>query len=131
VLNASTEPDFEKVFAELARLRLSGLVIANETFFANRSERLAALAHRHAVPAVHQSREFALAGGLMSYGGDVMESHSQAGVYTGRVLKGEAPANLPVQQVTKVQMVINLKAAKALGLEVPHSMTARADEVIE
>jgi putative ABC transport system substrate-binding protein len=131
VLNASTEQDFEKVFAEFIQSRPGGLVIANETFFANRSERLAALAQRHAVPAVHQSREFALAGGLMSYGGDVMESHSQAGAYTGRVLKGEAPANLPVQQVTKVQMVINLKAAKALGLEVPHSMAARADEVIE
>jgi putative ABC transport system substrate-binding protein len=131
VLNASAERDFEGVFTKVRELRAGGLVIANETFFANRSEQLATLAHRHAVPAAHQSREFALAGGLMGYGGDVMESHRQAGVYTGRVLKGEKPADLPVQQVTKVQMIINLKAAKALGIAVPLSMTGRADEIVE
>jgi len=131
VLNASTERDFETVFSQLGKLGVSGLVIGNETFFANRSEELAALAMRYAVPTVHQSPEFARAGGLMSYGGDVMESHRQAGIYTGRVLKGEKPADLPVQQVTKVQMVINLKAAKALGLNVPLSLLGRADEVIE
>jgi putative ABC transport system substrate-binding protein len=131
VLTASAERDFEDVFTKVRELRASGLVIANETFFANRSEQLAVLAQRHAVPAAHQSREFALAGGLMGYGGDVMESHRQAGAYTGRVLKGEKPANLPVQQVTKVQMIINLKAAKALGITVPLSMTGRADEIVE
>jgi putative ABC transport system substrate-binding protein len=89
------------------------------------------LAQRYAMPAAHQSREFATAGGLFGYGGDVTESHHQAGVYVGRVLKGEQPANLPVQQVTKMHMTINLNAAKALGLSVPLSMSARADEVIE
>jgi putative ABC transport system substrate-binding protein len=131
VLQASTERDFDKVFSTLAELRVSGLVFANETFFANRNEQLAALAIRHAVPAVHQSREFAVAGGLMSYGGSIKESHRQAGIYTGRILKGERPSDLPIQQVTKVEFVFNLKAAKALGLTVPPALLARADEVIE
>jgi putative ABC transport system substrate-binding protein len=131
LVHASSENEFDGVFAKIRELRAAGLVIANETYFAMRSDALALLAQRHAVPAAHQSRDFALAGGLMSYGGDVMESHRQAGVYTGRVLKGEKPADLPVQQVTKVHMVINLKAAKALGLTVPLAMSARADEVIE
>ncbi len=131
LVHASNESEFDGVFAKVRELRAAGLVIANETYYAMRSDALGVLAQRHAVPAAHQSREFALAGGLMSYGGDVMESHRQAGVYTGRVLKGEKPADLPVQQVTKVHMVINLKAAKALGLNVPLAMTARADEVIE
>jgi putative ABC transport system substrate-binding protein len=131
VLEASTEPEIDKAMARLGQLGARGLVIANETFFANRSERLAGLARRYAIPAVHQSREFAVAGGLMSYGGDVMESHGQTGAYVARILKGETPANLPVQQVTKIQMVINLKAAKELGLHVPHSMVARADDVVE
>src|SRR5262249_10354252 len=103
----------------------------NETFFANRSEQLAALSIRYAVPAAHQSREFAAAGGLLSYGGDTRQSHGQAGVYTGRVLKGEKPADLPSQQVTKVEFVVNLGTAKALGLTVPPTVLARADEVIE
>ena len=131
LVHASSESEFDGVFAKVRELRAAGLVIANETYYAMRSDALGVLAHRHAVPTAHQSREFALAGGLMSYGGDVMESHRQAGVYTGRVLKGEKPADLPVQQVTKIHMVINLKAAKALGLTVPLAMTARADEVIE
>jgi putative tryptophan/tyrosine transport system substrate-binding protein len=131
ILNASIEPDFDKVFAALVQLRAGGLVIANETFFANRSAQLAALAVRHAMPAVHQSREFAMAGGLMSYGGSVTESHSQAGVYTGRVLKGQRPADLPVQQITKVELTVNLNAAKALGITVPLPLLGRADEVIE
>ena len=130
VLNASREADFDVVFAKVDELRAS-LVITNEIFFANRSEHLAALAVRHAVPAAHQSPEFARAGGLLSYGGSISESHSQAGIYTGRVLKGEKPADLPVQQVTKVEMVINLKAAKALHLDVPTSLLLRADEVVE
>jgi putative ABC transport system substrate-binding protein len=131
LVHASSESEFDGVFAKVRELRAAGLVIANETYYAMRSDALGVLAQRHAVPAAHQSREFALAGGLMSYGGDVMESHRQAGVYTGRVLKGEKPADLPVQQVTKVHMVINLKAAKALGLNVPLTMSGRADEVIE
>ena len=131
LVHASSESEFDGVFAKVRELRAAGLVIANETYYAMRSDALGVLAQRHAVPAAHQSREFALAGGLMSYGGDVIESHRQAGVYTGRVLKGEKPADLPVQQVTKVLMVINLKAAKALGLNVPLAMSGRADEVIE
>jgi putative tryptophan/tyrosine transport system substrate-binding protein len=131
VLNASKEEEFEGVFAKVRELGAAGLVIANETYYAMRSEPLGALAMRHRVPAAHQSPEFAQAGGLLSYGGDVMESHRQAGVYTGRVLKGERPADLPVQQVTKIHMVVNLKAAKALGLTVPLAMSGRADEIIE
>lgn len=131
VLNASAESELEAVFAEIGKLQAGGLVIANETFFANRSEQLAALARRHAIPAVHQSREFAAAGGLMSYGGSIPESHGQAGIYVGRILKGERPGELPVVQVTKVEMVVNVKAAKALGITVPLAMLGRADEVIE
>jgi putative tryptophan/tyrosine transport system substrate-binding protein len=130
VLNASTEADFQAVFAKVVELG-ANLVIANEIFFGSRSEQLAAFAVRNAVPAVHQSPDFARAGGLMSYGGSIRESHSQAGIYTGRILKGEKPADLPVQQVTKVELVINLKTAKALGLTVPSALLARADEVIE
>jgi putative ABC transport system substrate-binding protein len=131
ILHASSEDEFETVFNKARVLGAAGLVIANETYYAMRSDPLGQLAQRHAMPAAHQSREFAAAGGLMSYGGDVIESHRQAGIHTGRVLKGEKPADLPVQQVTKVQMVINLKAAKALGLTVPLALSARADEVIE
>ena len=131
VLRATTEGELDGVFASLAKLQAGGLVIANETFFANRSEQLAALARRYAVPAVHQAREFPLSGGLMSYGGSVAESHGQAGAYVGRILKGEKPGDLPVVQVTKVEMVINMKAAKALGVTVPLSLLGRADEVIE
>jgi putative ABC transport system substrate-binding protein len=131
VVTASTEGEFDAVFTKLPQLPVAGLVIANETFYAQRAAQLGALAQKHAVPAVHQSREFASAGGLMSYGGDTMESHRQAGVYTGRVLKGGKPAELPVQQVTKVHMAINLRAARALGLNVSPNLVARADEVIE
>ncbi len=131
VLNASKEEEFEGVFARVRELRAAGLVIANETYYAMRSEPLGALAMRRRVPAAHQSREFAAAGGLLSYGGDVMESHRQAGFYTGRVLKGENPADLPVQQVTKVHMVVNLRAAKALDITVPLAISGRADEIIE
>jgi putative tryptophan/tyrosine transport system substrate-binding protein len=131
VLNASTEADFDSAFAKMERVNAAGLVIANETFFANRSRELAVLALRHAIPTVHQSRDFVVAGGLMSYGGSITQSHTIAGRYTGRILKGEKPADLPVQQVTKVEMTINLKTAKALGLEVPPQLLALADEVIE
>ena len=130
VVHASTERELEDVFATLVRLRVGGVVIANETFFANRSEQIAALALRHGVPAAHQ-REFALAGGLIGYGGDVTQSHGQAGVYVGRILKGEKPGDLPVQQVTRVQLIINLKTAQALGINVPPTMQVAADQVIE
>jgi ABC-type uncharacterized transport system substrate-binding protein len=131
VLHASSEGDFDKVFATLLQLRPKGLVVASDTFFATHSEQLAALTARHALPAIHQSRDFALAGGLMSYGGSFVESHRQAGVYTGRILKGDKPAVLPVQQVTKVELLINLKTAKALGVTFPLALSGRADQVIE
>lgn len=131
MFNASTEPEFDAVFAALSEQKTGGLVIANETFFANRSEQLAALTLRHRVPAVHQSREFVSAGGLLSYGGSVRQSHSQAGAYVGRILKGEKPGDLPVVQVTKVELAVNLKTAKALSINVPLTLLGRADEVIE
>jgi putative ABC transport system substrate-binding protein len=110
-------------------LRAGGLVIAGDPFFTSRAEQLAALALRHAVPAVHQSRDFAVAGGLLSYGTDFRETYRLAGNYTGRVLKGEKPSDLPVQQASKVEFYINLKTAKALGLNVPAAMQARADVI--
>jgi putative tryptophan/tyrosine transport system substrate-binding protein len=131
VLTASTESDLDGVFPKLTQLRAGGLVIGSGTFFTGRSEQLGALTVRHTVPAVYDKREFALAGGLMSYGSDIRDSYHLAGVYTGRILKGEKPANLPVQQATKVELLINLKTAKALGLNVPNTLIGRADEVIE
>jgi putative ABC transport system substrate-binding protein len=131
VLNASTERDFDAVFAKLIQLRAGGLVIGGGPFLISRSEQLAALAARHAVPTIFQYREFAVAGGLLSYGSDIRDSYRLAGVYTGRILKGDKPADLPVQQATKVEMIINLKTAKALGINVPNTLIGRADEVIE
>jgi len=131
VLRASTERDFETAFASLAQLQVGGLVIGTNTFFNSRNEQLAVLALRHRVSAIHQFREFAAAGGLMSYGGNLTEFHRLAGVYTGRILKGDKPADLPVQQSSKVELVVNLKSAKALGITVPPTLLARADEVIE
>jgi len=131
VLNASTERDFDAVFAKLIQLRAGGLVIGADTLFVSRSEQLAALALRHAVPTIYQDRDFVVAGGLMSYGTGFRETYRLAGNYTGRILKGERPADLPVQQATKVEFYINLKTAKALGLNVPAAMQARADEMIE
>ena len=131
VLNASTEGDFDAVFARLIQLRVGGLVIASGAFFTTHSEQLAALAVRHAVPTVHSRRRFVAAGGLASYGGSITNSYRLAGVYTGRILKGEKPADLPVQQGTKVELYINLKTAKALGITVPLPLSGRADELIE
>jgi putative tryptophan/tyrosine transport system substrate-binding protein len=132
ILHASTEHDFDAVFATSVQLRSGGLVIGGgEVFLDSRHGQLAALALRHSVPTIYQGRDFALAGGLMSYGGTTMDSYRVAGLYAGRILKGEKPADLPVQQVTKVELFINLKTAKTLGLEVPATLLARADEVIE
>jgi len=131
ILNASDPSEFEAAFATVARERAGGLVVSGEAFFTNHSEQLASLAARHWVPAIYARREGAAAGGLMSYGTDFPEMNRQVGVYTGRILKGEKPADLPVQQVTKMQLVINLKTAKALGLTFPLPLLGRADEVIE
>jgi putative ABC transport system substrate-binding protein len=131
VLRASTEPDFDVAFAALAQLRAGGLVIGSDAFLTGRSEQLATLSVRYAMPAIYQHREFTAAGGLMSYGGSLTDQNRLAGIYTGRVLKGEKPADLPVQQSAKVELMINLRTAKALGLAVPLALLTRADEVIE
>jgi putative tryptophan/tyrosine transport system substrate-binding protein len=131
VLSASSEQDFDNVFGAVVKLAPGALVIGNDPFFNSRSAQLGALAARSGVPGICQTREFAAAGGLISYGPNLAESYRTAGTYTGRILKGEAPATLPVQQSTKFDLVINLKTAKALGLAVPSSLLATADEVIE
>jgi putative tryptophan/tyrosine transport system substrate-binding protein len=131
VLQAGADRDLDAAFSTLVQQRAGGLVIIPEVFSNSRREQLAGLALRHAVPAIFQSREFAAAGGLMSYGGDIAETHRLAGIYTGRVLKGEKPSDLPVIQGTKVELIVNLKTAKALGLNLPLSLLGRADEVIE
>jgi putative ABC transport system substrate-binding protein len=131
VLHARTVSDFDAAFSTLARLRAGGLVIGSEGLFTGASQRLAALALHHAIPAIEFSRDFAAAGGLMSYGASITDAHRLAGVYTGRILKGQKPADLPVEQSTKVELIINLRTAKALGLTVPDTLLARADEVIE
>jgi ABC-type uncharacterized transport system substrate-binding protein len=131
VLHASTERDFDTVFARSVQLRVGGLVIGTDSFFNTRKEQLAAVSVHHSVPTVHQYREFAAAGGLMSYGTDTSDLSHQVGVYTGRILKGEKPADMPVQQATKVELIINLKTAKTFGITFPLPLLGRADEVIE
>jgi putative ABC transport system substrate-binding protein len=130
-LHASTERELDMVFAHLAELQTGALVIGTDPFFTSRGEQLAALTLRYAVPTIYQFRQFAAAGGLMSYGGGFTEGYRLVGVYTGRILKGEKPADLPVQQTTKVELIINLKTAKALGITVPLPLLGRADEAIE
>jgi putative ABC transport system substrate-binding protein len=131
IIGASTESGIDGVFTKLAQHRPDGLVIGPDIFFTNRTDRLAALTVRHRLPAIYHYRGFAMAGGLMSYGTDLAEAYRQQGIYIGRVLKGEKPTELPVQQVTKVELVLNLKTAKALGLNLPLPLLGRADEVIE
>jgi putative ABC transport system substrate-binding protein len=131
LLNVRSEAEFDAVFADIKRLRVSGLVISPGTVFVRGINKLAALTVRHAVPAIYQSRDFPAAGGLMSYGSDILDNYRLAGVYTGRVLKGENPAELPVVQAAKFELVINLKTAKTLGITMPPTLVARADEVIE
>jgi putative tryptophan/tyrosine transport system substrate-binding protein len=131
VLHASSEPELDAVLASVARLQAAGLVVGPDPFFNSRIEQLAASTVRHALPAVYQWREFTASGGLLSYGSSITDVYRQAGVYTGRILKGEKPADLPVEQTTKVELFINLKAAKALGLTMPTALLVRADEVIE
>jgi putative ABC transport system substrate-binding protein len=131
VVNASTENDFDRVFVSLSRLQAGGIVIGTDAFFISRGEQLGALALRHALPAIFQYRAFAAAGGLISYSGSLADLYRQSGVYTGRILKGEKPTNLPVMQATKVELILNLKTAKALGLTIPITLLGRADEVIE
>jgi putative tryptophan/tyrosine transport system substrate-binding protein len=131
VLTASTEADFEKAFATIVQRQIGALCVGTDAFFMDRREQLVALAVRHALPAIYDRREFAAAGGLVSYGASQVDSWRQGGNYIGRILKGETPNNLPVQQSTKIDFVINLKTAKALGLDIAPMVVARADEVIE
>jgi putative ABC transport system substrate-binding protein len=131
VLRAGNDGEIETAFAALRRLQVSGLVIGSDQYFNSRSKQLAALALQHSVPVIYQYREFTAAGGLVSYGASLTDAFQLAGVYTGLILNGEKPADLPVQQSTKVELSINLKTAKALGLTIPPSLLVAADEVIE
>jgi putative tryptophan/tyrosine transport system substrate-binding protein len=131
ILSAHEPNDFERVFADLTKEGASALLVSGSKLFTGYAESLVALASRYHVPTSYGRREGAVAGGLMSYGTDFPEMYRQVGVYTGRILKGERPSGLPVQQVTKMQFVINLKTARALGVTVPEALLATADEVIE
>jgi len=131
ILDASSPREIESTFEVLVGQRVGGLVVSGEIFFLSQRDRLVELAARHGVPAIYAYREFPVAGGLMSYGTDILDGYRLAGIYTGRILKGEKPADLPVQQATKVELVINLKTAKTLGLTIPLALLGRADLVIE
>ena len=131
IVNASSERDFDAAFATLSQWQVRGLVIGTDGFLVSQSEQLAALTVRYSLPTIFQYRAFVTAGGLMSYGGSVTDSYRLSGVYTGRILKGEKPADLPVQQATKVELIINLKTARTLGITFPITLLGRADEVIE
>jgi putative ABC transport system substrate-binding protein len=131
VLHAATDRDFDAVFATLAQLRADALIIGGDPFFTSRSRHLGELTLARRVPAIYEFHEFAAAGGLISYGTSLADAYRQVGTYTGRILKGEKPSDLPVQQATKVELILNLKTAKALGIAVPNSLLGRADEIIE
>jgi putative tryptophan/tyrosine transport system substrate-binding protein len=131
VLDAKNPAEIEAAFAMVAQQRAGALVMSGDLYFMTRRDEILALAARHAVPTIYVYREVAAAGGLMSYGADLADGFRQVGVYTGRILKGDKPADLPVQQVTKIELVINLKTAKALGLTIPETLLATADEVIQ
>src|SRR5215475_2197272 len=130
-VNASRPSEIETAFVDLAEQRADALLVSGDGFLHTHREKIVALVERHAIPAVYSMREYATAGGLVSYGPNYLNAWRQAGVYTGRILNGEKPADLPMQQVTKVELVINLKTAKALGITVPLPLSGRADEVIE
>jgi putative ABC transport system substrate-binding protein len=130
-LNVSSERDFDSALAGQTKLHTGALVVSSDPFFTARQEQIAALTLRHLVPSVYESRAFVAAGGLMGYGGSLTDTYRLGGIYTGRVLKGEKPADLPIQQSTKVELFLNLKTAKALGISVPLALLGRADEVIE